>query len=108
VAISPELPDRALTMAQKNGLAFEVLSDVGNAVARQFGLVFPMPQSLRDVYAAFGNHRGAAYIEMPIPGTFVIDRHATIRLAHVDPDYTQRLEPADILETLQTLKGTAA
>ena len=54
------------------------------------------------------NHRGAAYTEMPIPGTFVIDRHATIRLAHVDPDYTQRLEPADILETLQTLKGTAA
>lgn len=108
MAISPELPDRALTMAQKHSLAFEVLSDAGNAVARQFGLVFPMSQALRDVYAGFGNHRGAAYTEMPIPGTFVIDRRGTIRLAHVDPDYTQRLEPADILEALQTLNRSAA
>jgi peroxiredoxin len=40
VAVSPQLPDYSLSTAEKNALQFEVLSDVGNAVARRFGLVY--------------------------------------------------------------------
>ena len=110
VAISPELPDHSLTTAQKNGLGLEVLSDLGNRVARQFGLVFQLPLDLRDVYKnGFGNDlaakNGDNTYELPIPATFVIARDGTIRLAFVDPDYTQRLEPAEIARTLRQLKA---
>jgi peroxiredoxin len=105
VAISPELPDHAIATAQKNGLGFEILSDLGNKVARQFGLVFQLPPDLRDLYKnAFGNDlavkNGDASYELPIPATFVIARDGTVRAAFVEPDYTQRLEPAEIVQAL--------
>lgn len=115
VAISPELSQHALDSAQKNGVTFPVLSDRGNATARQFGLVFEFPPDLRDLYK---NHfkndlaarNGTDRFELPIPGTFVISRDGIIRFAFVDPDYTQRLEPAEILRTLRELGpgGTAS
>jgi len=40
VGISPQLPDNSLSTQEKNELSFPVLSDVGNKVARQFGIVF--------------------------------------------------------------------
>jgi peroxiredoxin len=108
VAISPELPDHTLTTAQKNTLAFEVLSDLGNTVARRFGLVFELPPDLRDLYKnGFKNdlaaRNGMQTFELPIPATFVVSRDSIIRMAFVDPDYTRRLEPADILQVLRTL-----
>ncbi len=108
VVISPELPDHTLTTAQKNNLAFEVLSDRGNAVARRFGLVFQFPPDLRDLYkTGFKNdlpaRNGTDTYELPIPGTFLMSRDGIIRLAFVDPDYTKRLEPDDIVQTLRAL-----
>ncbi len=41
--------------------------------------------------------------ELPIPGTYVIAQDGTIQLAYVDANYTTRLEPGDILESLQGL-----
>ena len=41
--------------------------------------------------------------ELPIPGTYVLGQDGTIMLAHVDANYTTRLEPGDILESLQGL-----
>jgi peroxiredoxin len=38
VAISPQLPDRSPSTAETNALTFDVLSEVGNTVARRFGL----------------------------------------------------------------------
>ncbi len=108
VAISPELPDHSTTTAQKNSLAFQVLSDRGNTVARRFGLVFQFSPELRDLYKnGFKNdlaaRNGMDSYELPIPGTFVISRDGVIRLAFVDPDYTKRLEPAEVVQTLRTL-----
>lgn len=110
VAISPELPDHTAATAQKNRVAFEVLSDYGNAVARRFGLVFEFPPDLVDLYKnGFKNdltvRNGIDTYELPIPATYVIARDGIIRLAFVDPDYTKRLEPAEILQALQELKA---
>ncbi len=37
LAISPQLPDASLSTAEREALTFNVLSDLGNDVARQFG-----------------------------------------------------------------------
>jgi peroxiredoxin len=107
VAISPELPDQTMSTVEKNRLTFEVLSDVGNQVARQWGLVFQLPDNLRTFYSNpridLPRTQGNDHFELPIPGTFVVDRQGNIVKAFVDPDYTQRLEPAEVVAALQQL-----
>ncbi len=54
VAISPQTPDESLTTAEKKNLAFAVLSDAGNTVARQYGLIFEVSTALDAIHKAFG------------------------------------------------------
>lgn len=108
VAISPQIPDESLTTTEKNDLAFPALSDVGNVVARQFGLVFHLSEHLRPIYTNLGadlpKFNGTDTFELPVPGTFVVDRSGTIREAFVNADYKQRMEPARILDALGELE----
>ncbi len=108
ITVSPELPDKSLSTAEKNALAFEVLSDVGNKLARDFGLVFSLAEKLRPIYANFGIdipvYNGDDTFELPMPATYVIGTDGTILHAFVDTDYTKRLEPAEIVEILKTTK----
>src|ERR1700756_593870 len=53
VAISPENPDDTLSTTEKNALAFEVLSDVGQKVGRAFGLVYDFTEELKTAYQGF-------------------------------------------------------
>jgi len=46
VAISPQTPDKSLSTAQKNELAYPVLSDSALSAANGFGVAFEMPQAL--------------------------------------------------------------
>lgn len=61
-------------------------------------------RDLAAVYDRFGfdlqRVNGGHARTLPLPATYVIDRAGTIRWAFVDPDYTQRAEPADILDAL--------
>ncbi len=107
VTVSPQLPDNSLSTAEKLDLTFEVLSDVGNRVAREFGLVFTLPEEMRSIYQDFGIDLSAANgdesFELPMPATYVIDKSGIVRLAFVDIDYTRRLDPEDIIASLKKL-----
>ncbi len=109
VAVSPEVPDQSLSTAEKAELTFEVLSDVGNAVARDFGLVFALAEDLRPVYHSWGldipAHNGDDRYETPIPATYVIAADGTIVQSFVDADYTKRMEPSDVVAALEALKA---
>jgi peroxiredoxin len=105
VAVSPQLPDKSLTTAEKNALEFEVLSDSHNVVAGEYGLVWTFPEELRDLYRqVFGivlaDYNGDDSWQLPVPATFVIAADGVIRFAFADVDYTRRAEPASILEAL--------
>lgn len=107
LAISPQTPDNSLSTQEKNTLSYEVLSDVGNQVARQFGLVFTLPASLLPIYADFGINLAAANgnnsFELPLPATYVVGTNGVIAHAFVDADYTKRLDPQEIIETLKKM-----
>lgn len=94
-------------MAQKNALAFQVLSDQGNTFARQCGLVYTLPEELRPIYKNWGIDlpavNGETTFELPLPATYVVDQQSTIMLSFVDADYTKRLEPSTVLEALKDL-----
>jgi len=107
IAISPETPDHSLSTAEKHGLGFEVLSDVGNSTARTFGLVFTMYEEMRPLYLKWGLDvpacNGDDSWELPVPATYVIDTGGTVRAAHVDKDYTRRMEPEQVVTALRKL-----
>lgn len=107
VAISPSMPTKALTIQEKQNLEYPVLSDVGNKVARTYGLVFTLDATLRPLYKGFGidipEHNGDESYELPVPATYVIDSSGAIRYAYANADYTKRAEPADVLKAIQAL-----
>ena len=107
IAISPELPDESLSIVEKNALKFEILSDIDNEVARNFGIVFSLNDNLKSIYKNFGidlpKTQGNNKHELPVPATYVIDSDGTIILSHVDIDYTKRLEPEEVLEVLKNI-----
>ena len=108
VAISPQLPDGSQSTAEANALTFDVLSDVGNSVARRFGLVYGLPEELRA--ALRSNNRALPGVngdeswELPVPATYVIGRDRRVALAAIDVDYRNRLEPGAILAALKSLR----
>jgi peroxiredoxin len=107
IAISPQTPDYSLSDVEKKQLAFPVLSDVGNRVSRAYGLVYRLSDVLQKLQTGFGNpipkFNGDESWELPMPGTFVLDRTGRVVLAHVDPNYMVRLEPAAILDALKRI-----
>ena len=107
VAISPQSPDESLSTAEKNALAFPVLSDDGSATAKAYGIAFPLAEELRPIYKRFGHalpdKNGDDSWVLPIPATYVIETTGTVVLAFVDVDYRNRLEPAEIISALGCL-----
>ncbi|MGH9505274.1 MAG: peroxiredoxin-like family protein [Terriglobales bacterium] len=104
VGISPQTVQQSFFMADQHKLRFPLLSDAGNLVARQFGLVYRVPDEQRNIYRrSFVNlpfANGSESWELPIPATFVLDRYGAILYASADEDYTQRPEPREILRQL--------
>ncbi|MFG1420309.1 peroxiredoxin-like family protein [Roseixanthobacter liquoris] len=112
LAISPQLPDRSRETVATGGLAFPVLSDVGNAVAATYGLVCELPPQLREAYARNGIElpqiNGEARWRLPVPGTFVVAPDGRVLMSYVDADYRNRLDPEEILNVLADLKDEQA
>ncbi len=104
VAISPQTVQQSFFMHDQHKLRFPLLSDAGNRVARQFGLVYQVPDYQQAVYSRvfvnlpFAN--GDESWELPIPATYILDRHGRVLYAWADEDYTERPEPGDVLGTL--------
>lgn len=107
VAISPQTPDNSLTTAEKNELAFPVLSDSHLAAAKAFGIAFTLSPELVELYAKVGNDlptlNGNGQWVLPIPATYLIDAKGRVALAHVEADYRQRAEPQNVLEAIRNL-----
>ena len=104
VAISPQTVPQSYFMADQHKLRFPLLSDAGNQVARQFGLVYRVPDEQQVIYRRvfvnlpFAN--GDESWELPIPATYILDRDGVVAYASANPDYTDRPEPEEILAKL--------
>lgn len=107
IGISPETPDTSLTTAEKHQLEFDVLSDTGNNTARDYGLIFTVYEEMRPLYLKWEldvpAFNGDNSWELPVPATYLVDMDRIVRAAHVDKDYTKRMEPDLILAALRRL-----
>jgi peroxiredoxin len=107
IAISPQTEDESAATRDKRGLAFAVLSDRGNAVARSYGVAFGVSPGMDAVHKGFGvdlaKANGDTSNELPVPGVFIVAKDGRIAFAHVDPDFRRRVEPAEIVRQLERL-----
>jgi peroxiredoxin len=104
-AVSPQTVQQSFFMRDQHKLRFPLLSDAGNNLARQFGLTYRVPDEQQAVYQrAFVNLpfvNGDKSWGLPIPATYIIDRHGNVLYASANEDYAERPEPGDIVNFLQ-------
>jgi peroxiredoxin len=121
IGISPQTMQQSFFMVDQHKLGFPLLSDAGNRVAREFGLVYRVPEYQQEIYRrAFVNLpfvNGDDGWELPVPATFVLSQRKAageapaphdpphVLYAFADPDYTQRPEPGDIVQLLSQLSS---
>ncbi len=107
IAISPNTPDNSISSIEKHGLEFEVLTDAGNKIAKEFKLVFNLADELRPIFKQFNfdvpKYNGDESWELPIPATYIVNIDGRIVHSFVNADYTQRMEPNEIISKLKEL-----
>ena len=113
VAISPQTATNSGRSQRENKLSFAILSDPGNEVAAAFGLRFKLPDYLADLYKnTFKNDlavvNGDASWTLPMAARYVIGTDGVIAYAEVDPDYTRRPDPSELLPVLDGLRAGIA
>jgi peroxiredoxin len=112
VAISPQTAPNSRKSQRDNKLDFPILSDVKSEVADAFGIRFALPPDLIAVYAGFGNdltkvNDDPAWV-LPMPARYVIGTDGIIAYSEVNPDYTMRPDPSELLPVLDRLRASKA
>ncbi len=112
VAISQQTPANNRKSVRENALTFPILSDRGGDVGAAFGLRWEEPEEMRDVHRQLGGplptFNGEDSWTLPMPGRYVIGQDGMIAYAAVDPDYTNRPEPADLFPVLDRVTSRVA
>lgn len=113
VAISPQTRSNSRKSQRDNKTTFPILSDPGNEVAARFGLRFRLPDYLIGLYRdTFKNDlsqiNGDSSWTLPMPARYVIGQDGVIAYAEVNPDYTRRPDPQELLPVLEALKSARA
>ena len=107
VVVSPDTRDLPKRLKQRLKLDLTMLADVDHGVAASYGILFRVPEATRAHYAGlgydFGHRHGSTEWMLPIPATYVLDQQGVVRAAFVEPDFTIRQEPADIVESVRTV-----
>ncbi len=109
VAISPEMPDSSLSTKEKNELAFTVLSDKNNRVAKLYNIVFKLNDKVLAYYnkgANFQSYYEGGADELPLAATYVIAPDGTVEYAFLDADYRKRAEPEEVMAVLERLESS--
>ena len=105
IALTPEMPDKSMTTAEKNELEFEILSDVGNVVGKEYGVVFKLTDAVATIYNdAFdmNAYNGDQTNELPLAATYIINEEGKIIYSFLDADYRNRAEPIELTKILKS------
>jgi peroxiredoxin len=107
VAVSPQTPDLTNLTASEKELAFPVLSDVGNVVARQYGLAYEVGTEVADALRSVGidlaAYNGTTDDELPLTATFIIGTDSLIKWSWAEANFKHRTDPTEILAALAQL-----
>lgn len=110
-AISAQTVEITRSFASEVPLKFQVLSDKGSRVARQYGLVYKLNDDYSQALSSLGvdlkgdQGGGDDYRdELPIPATYIVAPSGKIVYAFIDADFTKRASPAELIDILKQLQ----
>ncbi|WP_165065483.1 peroxiredoxin-like family protein [Marisediminicola senii] len=107
VAISPQTPEGTEAATLKDDLGFTVLSDPGNALANELGIVTAPSDDARAAHTELGfavaDSNADATPAIPYPTVLVVDAGGVIRWIDVHVDYTSRTEVPEVLAAVDAL-----
>src|ERR1700744_5142552 len=112
IAISPQTAPNSRKSQRDNKLGFPILSDTKSEVADAFGIRFALPDYLVELYKSFKNdlpliNDDPSWV-LPMPARYVIGTDGVVAYAEVNPDYTQRPDPAELLTVLDRMRARNA
>lgn len=109
IAISPQAPDGSLSTKETKELTFTVLSDPGNQVARQLGILTAPSDGTRAAQLQLGLDLTQVNADettgLPMPTVVIADADGVIRWIDVHLDYTTRTEPGQVLRAVTETIG---
>lgn len=104
IAVSPQIPDHSLSMAEKNKLGFEVLSDQNNDFAKKLGIVFQLQDFVLPYYRNLGINLSEFNNNdenlLPVPAVFVVDQDRRIIFKYLDVNYMNRVDVEELIQAL--------
>lgn len=107
VAVSPQVPERLIEIRGRHNLTFKVASDIGNALGRQFGILYTADQASQAAQRAkggfIGDTTGTGTWELPQPAVVVIDHERVVRFVDVSPDWLVRTEADPVLQAVRDI-----
>jgi peroxiredoxin len=107
VVVTPDTRHFPRELKREHGLDLTVLSDVDHGVSMAFGVLFSVPDETKAYYSNLGvdmaMRHGSADWMLPLPATYVIDQNGVIQQALVEPDFTIRPEPSEILRCIREI-----
>ena len=104
VVLTPELPEKAKATAEANDLSMVALHDKDSAVAKEYGIVFQLPQTIVPAYRdriKLPEFNGNSNMELPLAATYVINNEGKITYAFLDADYKKRAEPSEVIQAVK-------
>jgi len=109
IAISPQAPDGSLSTKESKELTFTVLSDPGNQIAAQLGILTAPTDGVRAAQLQLGLDLTQVNADrttaLPMPTVVIADADGVIRWIDVHHDYTTRTEPDQVLQAVTETIG---
>jgi peroxiredoxin len=104
VAITPEVARYNAMLRDDAGASFPILTDLDCGYALELQLAIKIDDEMKSAMIDAGSdispfQDNSNWI-LPIPATFVVNRHGVIVARSVDPDYRKRMELEDLVSAL--------
>ena len=108
VSIMPDSAQFTGDFARKNDLPFPVLSDIDLGYSLALGLIFWVGSEIRRLYEEVGveleKYHGNQGHFLPMAAKFIVGQDGLIKARQVNIEFRERMEPAEIISVLQTLR----
>ena len=105
IAISPQKPDISAKLIQEHNINLTILSDTGNQIAKQYGLVFTLPENVRNLYKNLGanlpDFNGDDSYQLPIPATYIIGQDKKVIFSYINVNYMERADTSELIKVLK-------
>jgi peroxiredoxin len=107
VAVSPQVPERLVEIADRHSLPFTVATDRGNILAGRLGITFVANEASRRHARSKGAELpeiiGSGTWELPMPTVLVLDSGRVVRYVDVTPDWMARTDAGPVLAAVREL-----